>query len=364
MIFWGMMRIDTRRRRLLQAAGGMGVLGLPGYLQDEAINVAMVYALGGLGDNSFNDLALRGVEQASEEFGVEFQNGEPSSASEIPTLQRRFARSQNPTFELICTIGFIQRDPLQSNAEQFPDQNFVIVDEIVEMPNVESFVFREQEGSFQVGHLAGLMTTRDFDAGGGETNDDLVVGFVGGREVPLIQKFEAGYRAGVRFANPDIEVRSAFAQSFSDPARGQEIAVSMYEEGADIVYHAAGGTGNGVFRAAENQGRYAIGVDADQSESIPEFSGVILASMVKRVDEAVFSAIEDVVDDAFQGGTVNRLGLESNGVEAVIGQDFTEAIPQEVTDALAESRRAIIDGEIEVPTDPGAVGETTTTTEP
>jgi len=341
----------------------MGVLGLPGYLQDEQINVGMVYALGGLGDNSFNDMALRGVEQASEEFGVEFQNGEPGSASEIPSLQRRFARSQDPTFELICTIGFVQRDPLMNNAEQFPDQNFVIVDEVVELPNVESFVFREQEGSFQVGHLAGLMTTRDFAVGDGETNDDLVVGFVGGREVPLIQRFEAGYRAGVQFANPDVEVRSAFAQSFSDPARGQEIAVSMFEEGADIVYHAAGGTGNGVFRAAQNQGRYAIGVDSDQSESIPEFSSVILASMVKRVDEAVFSAIEDVVNDDFQGGNANRLGLESNGVEAVIGQDFTDEIPDDVTEALSESRQGIIDGDIEVPDDPDEVGGTTTTTE-
>ncbi|PSP55174.1 BMP family ABC transporter substrate-binding protein [Halobacteriales archaeon QS_1_67_19] len=348
------------RRQLLRAAGGLSLTGLGGYLQDDEINVGMVYALGGLGDNSFNDMALGGIQQASEEFGVEFQNAEPGSASDIPSLQRRFARSQNPDYELICTIGFIQKEGLQRNAEQFPDQDFVIVDEVVEQDNVASFVFKEEQGSFQVGHLAGVMTSRDFDVGDGETNDELTVGFVGGREVPLIEKFEAGYRAGVAYADADVEVLSAYAQSFSDPARGREIASSMYEDGADVIYHAAGGTGNGVFRAAEEQGRYAIGVDADQSESISEFSGVIIASMVKRVDQAVFTAVESVVEDSFEGA-VNELGLENDGIEAVIGQDFTDEVPEDVTEALAASREAIIDGDIEVPTDPAEVGETTTT---
>lgn len=358
-------RIDTRRRWFLKAGGSVvGTTGLAGILQEDAINVGMVYALGGLDDNSFNDMALAGGEKASEELDIEFQNAEPSTASDIPILQRRFARSTSPTFELICTIGFIQKEALQRNAEQFPDQQFMVVDTIVEKPNVASFVFKEHLGSFQVGHLAGLMTSKEFSAGAGETNDDLVVGFVGGREVPLIEKFEAGYRAGVRFANPDVDVRSAFAESFSDPAKGQAIANSMYNEGADIIYHAAGGTGNGVFRAAKTQGRYAIGVDADQSKSLPEFSDVILASMRKRVDRAVFNAIESVVNDQFEGGSINRLGLEEGGVEAVIGQGFSGKLPESAVQALSESRQAIIAGDIDVPMKPENVGTTTTTTTP
>ena len=329
--------------------------------ESEATNVGMVYATGGLGDNSFNDMAHKGIKSAKSEFNVEFKNAEPSSPGDVAALQRKFARSNNPDYDLISCIGFVQTSALKKNAKRFGDQKFMAVDTVVEQPNVSNYVFKEHQGSFQVGHLAGLLTSREFSAGAGETNDDLVVGFVGGREVPLIKKFEAGYRAGVRFADPGIEVRSAFAQSFSDPATGQEIALSMYDQGADIVYHAAGGTGNGVFRAAADRGRYAIGVDADQSVSIPEFSDVIVASMVKRVDEAVFTAVESVVNDTFDGAT-NRLGLEEGGVEAVIGQDFTDAIPEDVTQALSESRQAIVEGDISVPTEPGAVGETTTET--
>ena len=351
---------DTRRRRFLQALGGAAAFGTVGRLQ-ETTTVGMVYATGGLGDNSFNDMAFAGVQRAAEEFAVEFQNAEPSTPSDVATLQRRFARSRNPNYDLICCIGFVQADALQQNAQRFSDQNFMVVDTVVELPNVASYVFEEQQGSFQVGHLAGLLTTTEFSAGGGSTNDQPTVGFVGGQEVPLIQKFEAGYLAGVRYANPDVNVLSAYAGSFSDPAQGQSIASSMYENGADIIYHAAGGTGNGVFRAARNNERYAIGVDADQSQSLPEFADVILASMVKHVDEAVFRSIRRVTNGNFEGGAVNRLGLEANGVEAVYSSELEGEIPQAVTSALEESEQRIVSGEITVPTTPAAVGQETTT---
>jgi basic membrane protein A len=220
------------------------------------------------------------------------------------------------------------------------------------IPNVANYVFQEHKGSFQVGHLAGLLTTREFSAGAGSTNGDTVVGFVGGKEIPLIKKFQAGYEAGVNHADGGVEIRSAYAGSWTDPAKGKEIALSMYDEGADIVYHAAGGTGVGVFQAAQEEGRYAIGVDADQSRSSTEHSDVIIASMVKRVDTAVFTAVENVDTDDFRGGAVTALGLESNGVEAVIGKDFEGKLPSSVTDALESSRTAIIDGEISVPEEP------------
>ncbi|WP_435179561.1 BMP family lipoprotein [Halorussus sp. AFM4] len=347
----------------MQALGGTAAFGATGFLQDDPTNVGMVYATGGLGDNSFNDMAHNGVQRAAEQFDVQFQNAEPGSPSDVATLQRRFARSQNPDYELICCIGFVQAEALRQNAQRFSDQKWMVVDTVVERPNVASYVFKEHLGSFQVGHLAGLMTTRDFSAGAGKTNDATTVGFVGGKEIPLIQKFEAGYLAGVQHANPDVNVLSAYAGAWNDPAKGQSIANSMYNNGADIIYHAAGGTGTGVFKAAQSNNRYAIGVDADQSRSLPEYADVILASMVKHVDEAVFRSIRNVTNGNFKGGRVYRLGLQKNGVEAVYGKELESAIPQEVKSALQRSEQKIVSGAISVPTKPSNVGGATTTTQ-
>ena len=317
------------------------------------MNVGMIYAKGGLGDKSFNDSANRGVKRAVEEIGVSFNNAQPEQNSDFPTFQRRFAQSSSPAYDLICTIGFAQVSGLTEVAPNFPDQKFMLVDGVVEESNVASYTFKEHQGSFQVGHLAGLLTTREVSAGAGETNsENTTVGFVGGEEVPLIKRFQAGYEAGVAHANEEANVRVAYTGSFADPGAGKEAAVSMYDNGADIVYHAAGGSGIGVFQAAQEQGRYAIGVDSAQSKSSPQFADVILASMIKRVDNAVFTSIENVANDSFNGGEVTTLGLEGNGVEAVYGTELGSAIPEEVKQAIAQSREKIIAGEIEVPTEP------------
>jgi basic membrane protein A len=317
------------------------------------MNVGMIYAKGGLGDKSFNDSANRGVKRAVEEIGVSFNNAQPEQNSDFPTFQRRFAQSSSPAYDLICTIGFAQVSGLTEVAPNFPDQQFMLVDGVVEESNVASYTFKEHQGSFQVGHLAGLLTTREVSAGAGETNsENTTVGFVGGEEVPLIKRFQAGYEAGVAHANEEATVRVAYTGSFADPGAGKEAAVSMYDNGADIVYHAAGGSGIGVFQAAQEQGRYAIGVDSAQSKSSPQFADVILASMIKRVDNAVFTSIENVANDGFNGGEVTTLGLEGNGVEAVYGTELGSAIPEEVKQAIAQSRERIIAGEIEVPTEP------------
>ena len=317
------------------------------------MNVGMIYAKGGLGDKSFNDSANRGVKRAVEEIGVSFNNAQPEQNSDFPTFQRRFAQSSSPAYDLICCIGFAQVSGLTEVAPNFPDQKFMLVDGVVEESNVASYTFKEHQGSFQVGHLAGLLTTREMSAGAGETDpENTTLGFVGGEEVPLIKRFQAGYEAGVAHANEEANVRVAYTGSFSDPGAGKETAVSMYENGADVVYHAAGGSGIGVFQAAQEQGRYAIGVDSDQSKSSSQFADVILASMVKRVDNAVFTSIENVANDGFNGGEVTTLGLEGNGVEAVYGTELGSAIPEEVKQAVAQSREKIIAGEIEVPTEP------------
>ncbi len=329
---------------------GTASTGTAGGSGNSDVNVGMVYALGGLGDNSFNDMAHQGIKNAQQKFGISFENAEPSGPSDFRTLQRRFATSSNPDFDLVCVIGFNQMNALSQNAPQFSDQKFMIVDAVVDEPNVASYTFKEHQGSFQVGHLAGLMTTRDFKAGAGQTNGDKVVGFVGGKQNSLIKKFQAGYQAGVKHAGSDIEVKSAYVGSWSDPAAGKEIALSMMNNGADVVYHAAGGSGNGVFKAAQQKGRFAIGVDSAQSESLPKYADVILASMVKHVDTAVFRSVKHVVNGNYKGGNHVTLGLAENGVEASYGTKLGDEIPQEVKSKMQESRKAIIDGKIDVPT--------------
>ncbi|WP_089697677.1 BMP family lipoprotein [Halogranum gelatinilyticum] len=313
------------------------------------VNVGMVYALGGLGDKSFNDAAQRGVVQAEEEFGISYNEAQPSSAEEFPQFQRQFAQSGN--YDLVCCIGFAQQSALNNTAPNFPDQDFMLVDAVVETDNVANYLFREEEGSFQVGHLAGLLTTQDFSAGEGSTNpDEMTVGFVGGVDVPLIRKFQAGYEAGIAEANSDIEVLTAYTGSFSDPTAAKEAALSMYDQGADIIYHASGASGVGVFQAAQEQGRYAIGVDSDQSQTEPSYQDVILASMVKRVDTAVYESVENVVNGEYEGGSTVTLGLEQEGVACVYGQSLGSEISSDVKSSLDASAEAIISGDIDVPT--------------
>ncbi|MFC7141435.1 BMP family protein [Halosimplex aquaticum] len=320
---------------------------------DGTTHVGVVYATGGLGDGSFNDQAQSGIERAAEEFDIEYNEAQPEGTTEFSNYQRQFARETNPNYDLVCCIGFLQADALSNTASEYPDQRFMIVDETVDADNVASYVFAEEQGSFLVGHLAGALTTMDFQAGAGSTNPDTTtVGFVGGVESPLIKRFQAGYDAGVAHANENVDVQTAYVGGFDDPSGGKEAAVSMYESGADIVYHAAGNTGTGVFQAAQEQGKFAIGVDRDQSVTREEYSDVILASMVKRVDTAVFNAVQAVVNDSFEGGSTTALGLQDDGVEIVYGQQLGSEIPQDVKDAIAQARQGIVDGEITVPEEP------------
>ncbi|WP_090612142.1 BMP family lipoprotein [Natrinema salaciae] len=345
------------RRQFIKGATAIGLAGMAGCVGgfgdegDTDVQVGMVYATGGLDDDSFNDMAKQGVVDARDEFDLSFDETEPEAASEFDGAQRDFAESGD--YDLICCIGFAQAEALSGNAPEYPDQNFMIIDSVVEEDNVRSYTFGEPEGSFQVGHLAGLLTDEEFAAGAGETNpDESVVGFVGGQESQLIESFQAGFEAGVEYANEDAEVVSSYVGDFNDTAGGQEAARTMYQnQNADIVFHAAGRTGIGVFQAAQAEGRFAIGVDDDQSRSNPDFADVILASMVKRVDTAVYTAIESVVNDNFAGGEVETLSLEQEGVANVYGDELGGEIPQEIKDQVADSRQAIIDGEIDVPSE-------------
>ncbi|WP_439027768.1 BMP family lipoprotein [Haloarchaeobius sp. DT45] len=318
--------------------------------------IGMLYATGGLGDDSFNDMANRGVKLARVRHGIEYKNAVPKNVDEIQTLQAEYAESTQPEFDLTVCVGFLQMEGLQQTAADYPDQRFMLVDSVVEQDNVANYVFKEHEGSFQVGTLAGALTTQGFSAGAGQTRiDRKTVGFVGGIESGLIKKFEAGFEAGAKHADSDVEVLTEYIGSFSDVDAGRTAAQSMYDEGADIVYHAAGGAGLGVFQAAQENGRFAIGVDADQSETDPRYANVILASMVKRVDTAVFTAIQNVDEGSFKGGSVQSLGLEDDGVAVDYGNQLGPQIPESARRQVADAGDGIVAGDIDVPTTPEEV---------
>ncbi len=319
---------------------------------EDQVNVGMVYATGGLGDGSFNDQAQQGIIQAEEELEIAYDEAQPEEVSQFSNYQTQFAQSTDPGYDLISTIGYLQADALSETATDYPDQKFMIVDSVVDADNVASYVFNEHEGSYLVGQLAGLLTLRDFSAGGGSTNPDAKsVGFVGGIEGGLIKKFEAGFIAGVKSVDSEIEVQSSYVGSFNAPSTGEETAIAMYEDGSDVIYHASGNTGTGVFQAAQDEGRFAIGVDRDQSVTKDSYADVILASMVKRVDTAVYSSVEAVVNDNFETGTT-ALGLDKDGVATVYGNTLGSEIPQGIKDDIAAARESIIAGDISVPTDP------------
>ena len=321
--------------------------------ESDVTNVGMVYATGGLGDGSFNDQAQTGIQQAAEDFDVEFSQSQPDEVAQFSDYQQQYASSTDPDYDLVSCIGFLQADSLSETAANYPEQNFQIVDSTVDESNVGSYVFREHEGSYLIGVLAAHLTSTSFSAGAGSTQSDSTnVGFVGGVESDLIQKFEAGFTAGVKATNDDIDIQTSYVGSFNDTTAGQEAAISMYNSGSDIVFHAAGNTGTGVFQAAQDEGRFAIGVDRDQSVTKDSYANVILASMVKRVDTAVYNAVEATVNDNFQGGQTTMLGLDDDGVACVYGQQIGSEIPEGVKTAVSDARQGIIDGDISVPQDP------------
>jgi len=315
-------------------------------------SVGIVFAAGGLGDQGFNDLAHEGIQRAESDLGISFDMAQPDDVTQFEQFQRRFAQSSSPDYDLICTIGFTQAQTLKTISQEFPDQQFMIVDGLVEQPNVASYTFREHEGSYLVGVAAGHLTNREFSAGGGSTNPDARrIGFVGGVESFLINKFRAGYAAGAQSVDSEIEVLASYVGSFSDPSSAKESAKGMYANDADLIFPAAGGSGVGIFQAAQEDGRLGFGVDTRKSITQSEYADVILGSMIKRTDRAVFESIDSFVSDEFPSGETVALGLERDGVNFVAGDTIGDQIPDGVTSAIDESRQAIVDGEIDVPSE-------------
>jgi basic membrane protein A and related proteins len=314
------------------------------------VRTAMVTDVGGLGDNSFNDSANAGLERAESELGADINVLESSAPTDYVNNLTQLAESG---FSPVFAVGFLMADAVAEVAPQFPDTQFAIVDFAYDEPidNVASAVFQEEQGSYLAGVVAGLMTQQDTDY---TTAAASTVGFLGGQESPLIRKFEAGYIAGVESVCPDCEILSEYAgttpDAFNDPAAGQEIALRLNDDGADIIYHASGATGSGMFEVATERQFFGIGVDIDQAALFPD--APVLTSMLKRVDNAVFQTVEDFANDEFPGGEVQTFGLEEEGIDLAPFGQFDDVVPQEVKDAVDQARTDIIDGAVEVPTEP------------
>lgn len=318
-----------------QDGGGGGSEARPGLVLD----------VGGLGDQGFNDSAYEGLQRAQDEFGVKGEYLESSAPTDYTDNLTQLAESG---YDPVIAVGFLMTEDLTEVSEQFPDTQFAIVDSVVDTPNTIDLVFREQEGSYLAGIVAGLMTQEDTEY---TTSDEKVVGFLGGQTGPLIEKFQAGYEAGVESVCPDCEVvvnyTGSTPEAFNDPARGKEISLQQIDQGADIIYHASGNTGSGLFDAAAQEKIFAIGVDLDQAKLFKE--APILTSVVKRVDNAVYQTIDSVSKGEQPKGTTVDRGLKEKGISLAPYGRFDGDVPQEVKDAVDQARQDIISGEVQVP---------------
>ena len=305
--------------------------------------VGLAFDTGGEGDKSFNDSAVTGVKKAEKDLGITYKSLEPKTAEDrSKNLSLLVEAGGNP----VVAVGFAFAEDLAKIAPENPDTTFAVVDGVVEEDNVKSLTFAEEQGSFLVGAAAGLKSKTG------------KVGFIGGVDMELIHKFEAGFTAGVKQTNPTATVEIKYISAagdfsgFGDPAKAKEIAKAMYDGGADVIFHAAGGSGNGLFEAATEagDGKWAIGVDSDQYlTAAPDQQKHILTSMLKRVDVAVYGAIEEFTKGDTKGG-VKVFDLAKDGV----GYSTSGGYVDDIKSQLEDLKQQIIDGTITVPTAPTA----------
>lgn len=314
------------------ATAAVLLLGTSALFAQEA-DPAVIFDLGGKFDRSFNQASYEGAERFKAETGIEYHEFELQSDAQREQALRRFAeQGYNP----VVVAGFSNESAMKAVAPDYPDTHFVIIDAVVDLPNVRSVVFKEEEGSYIVGLLAAMAS---------KTGE---VGFVGGMDIPLIQKFACGYVQGVKATNPDATVFQAMTgttgAAWNDPVRGGELAKSQIDQGADVIYHAAGGTGIGVLQAAADAGVLGIGVDSNQNYLHP---GHVLTSMLKRVDVATYTAMLDANNGTWTPG-VQVLGLAQDGVGYAQDESNVELLSDEMVAAAEAAKAKIISGEIVV----------------
>lgn len=299
-----------------------------------AIKVGLVLDKGGKDDKSFNTSAYEGATKAKKELGIELKYVEATDLNSIEVLHRNFAQKK---YDLVIGIGFAQADAVKKVAALFPQTQFAIVDGDVNAKNVRALLFEEHEGSFLVGAAAALKSKTG------------VVGFIGGMDIPLIRRFQKAYEAGVKHVNPKAVVITNYigvtGEAWNNPAKAKEIALSQVGQKADVIFHAAGASGSGLFDAAAEKKIYAIGVDSNQNWIKP---GVVLTSMLKRVDVAVFDTIKQANDKKFKAG-VTRFGLKDSGVDWALDKNNEALWSAAEKNKLAEIKKQIVTKKITVP---------------
>ncbi|CBH20505.1 conserved exported protein of unknown function [Acetoanaerobium sticklandii] len=304
----------------------------PAAEEASALKVALVVA-GGLGDRSFYDSSNEGLKMAIEKLGVE---GKVLECKNDPTLYTDQLVQASTASDVVVVVGFEFYDVIQEVAAEFPDKKYVYIDNVIEnVENITCIDYKENEGSF----LAGALAAMESKTG--------KIGMVGGMDIPVIRNFQVGYEAGAKYINPDIQVETIFAGDFEDPAKGKESALALYAKDIDIVFQVAGKTGEGVFEAAKDTGKFAIGVDSDQRYINPD---AIIASMIKGVDISIYETIEKIQKGEFESGNVYEYGAKENGVRIAYGtEDMPKLVSDETMNQIQELTAMIIQGDIEVP---------------
>ena len=294
---------------------------------------AVVFDMGGKFDKSFNQGVSDGVERFRKETGIEYREFEVTNETQREQAIRKMAqRGRSP----IVGVGFAQAPSVEAVAKEFPNTKFTIIDGVVGLPNVQSVVFKEQEGSFLVGLLAAMASKSG------------KVGFIGGMDIPLIRAFACGYEQGAKFENSNVEViqnmTGTTPSAWNDPSRGAELTKSQIDRGVDVVYAAAGGTGVGVYQAAKDAGKLAIGVDSNQNHLHP---GTMLTSMVKRVDVAAYNSFKTALDGNWKPG-IQALGLKESGVDWALDGNNRSLITAAMESKVNKAKQDIISGKLAV----------------
>ena len=312
------------------------VISIPTVLAADApkLKVGLILDKGGRDDKSFNAAAYKGATDAEKKFGIALKVVESSDDSSVEPSLRTFAQRG---FDLVIGIGFVMGDPMKKVSAEFPKIKFLLVDSEVKAANVRSVVFKEHEGSFLVGAIAALTSTTKG------------VGFIGGMDIPLIRRFELGYKSGAKYINPSVKFISNFVGSGSDawrnPMKGKELAMSQYNQGVDVVFAAAGASGLGVFDAAEEKKKFVIGVDSNQNWVKP---GRVLTSMVKRIDNAVFETVEQTIKGKFEAGIFSK-GLADGGIDFAVDANNRAVLTPAVEKKANEIKAQILSKKIKVP---------------
>ena len=304
--------------------------------------IAIVFS-GNLGDKSYNDSCYAGAVKAKEEFDFELKTLEGTEASE---WKANFLAVAEAGYDLIICSSSNFQEYMKEYCSSYPDLKFAVIDTNVDGDNIVSVSFAQNQGSFLAGAAAAIFTKKtDIDG----VNNDNVIGWVGGMDIPVLHDFFIGYEQGAKYVDPDITILQSFAGTWNDPLKGKELTLAQYQQGADIVMNVASGTGTGILEAAAEAGKYAIGVDLNQDNDRP---GSVLTSMLKRVDSATYLLIKSVIDGTFAGGTRSYLTVADNGVSltdmSVMKEHLGDKFPEDILTDITALQEKIIAGEIVV----------------